>query len=289
MVSLAVFFAAALAGACSQMLARKGISYLLQGNYPLVRWTLTRFLLYGVATALLGEALIYTFYIVPHYGLHPGEVFAEFAIVIFVYLLSAAPLYMLRRFYTLGLATALALVVALAASRLVGGGSAGLRHAQLLGLAVGSGAMVVIAASYLAVRTDTESDIRGTDSLTIVKPPELHVVLWHSAPYAVYGFAYFALILVDRVVAGFAYGHSLGVFQYVYPSTYEGSVETTELPAAVELTVTETEPGIQGDRVSGARKPATLETGIVVQVPLFVNTGEKIKVDTRSGEYLTRA
>ena len=48
-------------------------------------------------------------------------------------------------------------------------------------------------------------------------------------------------------------------------------------------------PGIQGDRVSGARKPATLETGLVVQVPLFVNPGESIKVDTRTGEYLTRA
>ena len=60
-------------------------------------------------------------------------------------------------------------------------------------------------------------------------------------------------------------------------------------PAAVELTVTETEPGIQGDRVSGARKPATLQTGHVVQVPLFVNIGDVIKVDTRSGEYLTRA
>jgi elongation factor P len=62
-----------------------------------------------------------------------------------------------------------------------------------------------------------------------------------------------------------------------------------DLPAAVELTVTETEPGIQGDRVSGARKPATLETGIVLQVPLFVNPGERIRVDTRTGEYLTRA
>jgi elongation factor P len=57
----------------------------------------------------------------------------------------------------------------------------------------------------------------------------------------------------------------------------------------VELTVTETEPGLQGDRVSGARKPATLETGLVLQVPLFVNPGERIKVDTRSGDYLTRA
>jgi elongation factor P len=63
----------------------------------------------------------------------------------------------------------------------------------------------------------------------------------------------------------------------------------TDMPAAVELSVVETEPGIQGDRVSGARKPATLETGLVVQVPLFVDKGERIKVDTRSGEYLTRA
>jgi len=62
-----------------------------------------------------------------------------------------------------------------------------------------------------------------------------------------------------------------------------------DLPAAVELNITETEPGIQGDRVSGARKPATLETGKVVQVPLFVNPGDRVKVDTRTGEYLTRA
>ncbi len=61
-----------------------------------------------------------------------------------------------------------------------------------------------------------------------------------------------------------------------------------DLPAAVELTVTNTEPGVQGDRVSGARKQATLETGLVVQVPLFVNTGDRVKVDTRTGEYLTR-
>jgi elongation factor P len=62
-----------------------------------------------------------------------------------------------------------------------------------------------------------------------------------------------------------------------------------ELPAAVELDIAETEPGIQGDRVSGARKPATLETGLVVQVPLFVGPGDRVKVDTRTGEYITRA
>jgi len=69
---------------------------------------------------------------------------------------------------------------------------------------------------------------------------------------------------------------------------YNGSIVGVDLPAAVELEVTETEPGVQGDRVSGARKPATLETGHQVQVPLFVNTGDRVKVDTRTGEYLTR-
>jgi elongation factor P len=62
-----------------------------------------------------------------------------------------------------------------------------------------------------------------------------------------------------------------------------------ELPASVDLDITETEPGLQGDRVSGARKPATLETGLTVQVPLFIENGERVKVDTRSGEYLSRA
>ncbi len=70
---------------------------------------------------------------------------------------------------------------------------------------------------------------------------------------------------------------------------YGDEIVGVELPAAVELTVTETEPGMQGDRVSGARKPATLETGLVVQVPLFVNVGDRLRVDTRSGEYITRA
>ena len=70
---------------------------------------------------------------------------------------------------------------------------------------------------------------------------------------------------------------------------YADEIVGVDLPAAVELKVPDTEPGVQGDRVSGARKPATLETGLVVQVPLFVNTGEMIKVDTRTGDYLTRA
>ena len=70
---------------------------------------------------------------------------------------------------------------------------------------------------------------------------------------------------------------------------YDSEIVGVDLPAAVELTVANTDPGVQGDRVSGARKPATLETGLVIQVPLFVNTGDKIKVDTRTGDYITRA
>ncbi len=62
-----------------------------------------------------------------------------------------------------------------------------------------------------------------------------------------------------------------------------------DLPAAVELVIADTEPGVQGDRVSGATKPATLETGLVVQVPLFVSPQERVKVDTRSGAYIGRA
>lgn len=61
-----------------------------------------------------------------------------------------------------------------------------------------------------------------------------------------------------------------------------------ELPNFVELTVTATEPGVKGDTASGGNKPATLETGAVIQVPLFINEGDRIRVDTRTGEYLER-
>src|SRR3546814_17729347 len=69
---------------------------------------------------------------------------------------------------------------------------------------------------------------------------------------------------------------------------YGDEIVGSDLPAAVELAVAETEPGVQGDRVSGAPKPATLETGPVRQVPLFVNPGESIQVDTRSGQDIQR-
>ncbi len=69
---------------------------------------------------------------------------------------------------------------------------------------------------------------------------------------------------------------------------YGSEVVSVDLPASVELTVAATDPGLQGDRVSGARKPATLETGITVQVPLFVSAGDIVKIDTRTGAYITR-
>ncbi|NUU26150.1 MAG: elongation factor P [Streptomycetaceae bacterium] len=69
---------------------------------------------------------------------------------------------------------------------------------------------------------------------------------------------------------------------------YEGSALYVELPASVELVIEYTEPGVQGDRSTGGTKPAKLETGYEINVPLFITTGEKVKVDTRSGDYLGR-
>jgi elongation factor P len=71
--------------------------------------------------------------------------------------------------------------------------------------------------------------------------------------------------------------------------TVDGRPGGVQLPAAVELTVVETEPGVRGDTVSNVTKPATLETGAVVQVPLFVNVGERVRVDTRERRYIARA
>jgi elongation factor P len=71
--------------------------------------------------------------------------------------------------------------------------------------------------------------------------------------------------------------------------TVDGRPAGIQLPASVELAVVETEPGVKGDTVSNVTKPATLETGAVVQVPLFVNTGDRVKVDTRERRYMSRA
>ena len=71
--------------------------------------------------------------------------------------------------------------------------------------------------------------------------------------------------------------------------SYNGNVFAVEPPLFVELEITDTEPGVKGNTATNATKPATVETGAQVNVPLFVNTGDKIKIDTRTGEYLSRA
>ena len=70
--------------------------------------------------------------------------------------------------------------------------------------------------------------------------------------------------------------------------SYKGSVFAVEVPNFMDLEVTETEPGVRGDTATNVTKPATLETGAEIKVPLFINTGDKITIDTRTGEYLSR-
>jgi elongation factor P len=74
----------------------------------------------------------------------------------------------------------------------------------------------------------------------------------------------------------------------VFVSNYENEILGVDLPVTVDLRVVQTEPGFAGDTATGAKKPATLETGLVVQVPLFVNEGDLLRVDTRTGDYVTR-
>ena len=94
---------------------------------------------------------------------------------------------------------------------------------------------------------------------------------------------------------GLARADVAGELAYLVPSTtvqmlaVDGKPAGLQMPASVELAVAETEPAVRGDTVSNVTKPATLETGAVVQVPLFVGRGERIKVDPREGRYISRA
>ncbi|MEC4015553.1 elongation factor P [Streptomyces sp. H27-D2] len=97
----------------------------------------------------------------------------------------------------------------------------------------------------------------------------------------------FDQIYITPQVLGNARNYLLEGFDAVV-AMYEGAPLYVELPASVELVIEYTEPGVQGDRSTGGSKPAKLETGYEIGVPLFITTGEKIKVDTRSGEYLGR-
>jgi elongation factor P len=102
--------------------------------------------------------------------------------------------------------------------------------------------------------------------------------------------------VVDRTFrAGEKFAEVASELAYLPPSSslqmlqVDGKPSGIQLPASVELTVAKTEPAVRGDTVTNVTKPATLETGAVVQVPLFVDTGERIKVDPREGRYISRA
>jgi elongation factor P len=83
--------------------------------------------------------------------------------------------------------------------------------------------------------------------------------------------------------------HYLKENMIISVQTFEGTPIGVELPTTVELEVTETEPGFKGDTATGGSKPATLETGLTIQVPLFIEVGDVLRIDTRTGEYLSRA
>jgi elongation factor P len=97
----------------------------------------------------------------------------------------------------------------------------------------------------------------------------------------------FDQIPIPEVTVGDAAGYMLEN-QTAMVALHEGVPLYVELPTSVELVISHTEPGLQGDRSTGGTKPATLETGAEIAVPLFVTTGEKVKVDTRDGRYLGR-
>ncbi len=92
---------------------------------------------------------------------------------------------------------------------------------------------------------------------------------------------------IDRQTVGDAANFLVEGFEATV-AQHEGEVLYVELPASVELTVTQTDPGFKGDTATGGTKPATLETGLTVNVPLFVNVGDQLKIDTRTGEYIER-
>lgn len=94
-------------------------------------------------------------------------------------------------------------------------------------------------------------------------------------------------VRIDEGTVGDAF-HFLLDNQEVVVAFHESTPLYVELPAAVTMTITHTEPGLQGDRATGGTKPATVETGYQIQVPLFLEAGTKVRVDTRTGEYLGR-
>jgi elongation factor P len=116
---------------------------------------------------------------------------------------------------------------------------------------------------------------------------EMQYLYYDGSGYVFMDTQTYEQMTLDENVVGDAKNYLLEE-QMATVAIHEDNPLYIELPASVELEITYTEPGLQGDRSTGGTKPATLQTGVQIQVPLFVTTGEKVKVDTRTGDYLGR-
>lgn len=124
--------------------------------------------------------------------------------------------------------------------------------------------------------------------IATVDKREMQYLYKDSGDYVFMDSSTFDQIHVPALAVGDASNYLLENMSAII-QVHDGIPLSVELPASVELTIAHTDPGLQGDRSTGGTKPAELETGATVQVPLFVVTGEKIKVDTRTGAYLSRS
>ena len=123
--------------------------------------------------------------------------------------------------------------------------------------------------------------------LAIVERKEMQYLYADGDDYVFMDLQHYEQLHVPGTVVGVA-GNYLVEGGSAQVATHDGVPIGVEVAASIALTVTKTDPGVKGDTRTGSLKPATLETGIVVQVPLFVEEGEKIKVDSRSGAYVER-
>jgi elongation factor P len=123
--------------------------------------------------------------------------------------------------------------------------------------------------------------------LAIVERKDMQYLYGDGADFVFMDLETYEQIHVPAEVVGEA-GRYLTEGGQAQVALHQGVPLSVDLPASMVLTVTTTDPGVKGDTRTGALKPATLETGLVVQVPLFVEEGERVKVDTRSGEYIER-
>ena len=123
--------------------------------------------------------------------------------------------------------------------------------------------------------------------LAIVERKDMQYLYGDGSDYVFMDLDTYEQIHVPGVLVGDAANYLIEGAQ-AQVSSHEGVPISVDLPASIVLTITKTDPGAKGDTRTGASKPATLETGIVVNVPLFVEEGEKVKIDTRTGAYIER-